>query len=229
MIDIGEADIILGIKIKRKNKGIIITQSHYIEKILKKFNRKDCSPVSTPIDLAKKLKPNTGKPMDQLEYSRAIGCLMYAMTSTRPDIAYVVGRYPSVLEAYSDVSWINHVEDSSSTSRWVFLLRGGSISWASKKKTCITGSTIEYEFVALATAGKEAEWLRNLIHKIPIWLKLIAPISIQCDSAPIMARAYSQIYNGKSRHLGARTKRTTYVNMKFSRFKKLGLGFLYVH
>ncbi|GKE53266.1 hypothetical protein Tco_1488422, partial [Tanacetum coccineum] len=32
---------------------------------------------------------------------------------------------------------------------------GGSISWVSKKLTCITGSTIESEFVALA-AGKEA-------------------------------------------------------------------------
>nr|GEU50514.1 zinc finger, CCHC-type [Tanacetum cinerariifolium] len=39
----GEADVILGIKIKRENKGIAITQSLYIEKILKKFNRKDCS------------------------------------------------------------------------------------------------------------------------------------------------------------------------------------------
>ncbi|GKC27794.1 zinc finger, CCHC-type containing protein [Tanacetum coccineum] len=33
-----------------------------------------------------------GKPVDQLDYSRAIGCLMYAMTSTRPDIAYALGR-----------------------------------------------------------------------------------------------------------------------------------------
>ncbi|GJS15881.1 zinc finger, CCHC-type containing protein [Tanacetum coccineum] len=314
MKDMGEADIILGIKIKRENKGIVITQSHYIEKILKKFNREDCSPVSTPMDPVEKLKPNTGKPVDQLEYSRAIGCLMYAMTSTRPDIAYVVGRlsrftsnpsrqhwkaitrvfkylrgtkdyglsyvgYPSVLEGYSDASWINHVEDSSSTSGWVFLLGGGAISWASKKQTCITSSTMESEFVALAAAGKEAEWLRNLIHEIPIWPKPIAPISIRCDSAPTMARAYSQIYNGKSRHLGvrhsmvrelirngvisiefvrtqhnladhltkglardlleigtqvsssrgARSKGTTYVNMKFSRFKKLGLSFLYVH
>ncbi|GJS86226.1 zinc finger, CCHC-type containing protein [Tanacetum coccineum] len=49
---------------------------------------------------------------------------------------------PSVLEAYSDASWINHVEDSSSTSRWVFLLGKGAISWASKKQTCITGSTM---------------------------------------------------------------------------------------
>ncbi|GKB78344.1 retrotransposon gag domain, retroviral aspartyl protease [Tanacetum coccineum] len=235
----GEADVILGIKIKRETKGIVITQSHYIEKILKKFNREDFSPVSTPMDPVEKLKPNTGKPVDQLEYSRAIGYLMYAMTSTRPDIAYVVGRlnrftsnpsrqhwkaitrifkylrgtkdyglsyvgYPSVLKGYSDASWINHVEDSSSTSGWVFLLGGGAISWASKKQTCITGSTMESEFVALAAAGKEAEWLRNLIHEIPIWPKPIAPISIRCDSVLMMAKAYSQVYNGKSRHLGVR-------------------------
>nr|GFA46700.1 hypothetical protein [Tanacetum cinerariifolium] len=137
--------------------------------------------------------------------------------------------YPLVLEGYSDASWINHVEDSSSTSGWVFLLRGDATSWVSKKQTCITGSTMEFEFVALASAGKETEWLRNLIHEILIWPKPIAPISIRCDNAPIMARVYSQRYNGKSRHLGARTKRATYVNMKFFRFKKLGLGFLYVH
>ncbi|GKE61728.1 hypothetical protein Tco_1512095, partial [Tanacetum coccineum] len=83
---------ILGIKIKRENKGIVISQPHYIEKILKKFNREDCSPVNTPMDSVEKLKPNTGKHVDQLEYSRAIGCLMYAMISTRPDIAYAVGR-----------------------------------------------------------------------------------------------------------------------------------------
>ncbi|GJZ21313.1 zinc finger, CCHC-type containing protein [Tanacetum coccineum] len=88
----GEADVILGIKIKRENKGIVITQSRYIDKILKKFNHEDCSSVRTPMDPVEKLKPNTGKPMDQLEYSRAIGCFMYAMTSTRPDIAYAVGR-----------------------------------------------------------------------------------------------------------------------------------------
>nr|GFC53417.1 zinc finger, CCHC-type [Tanacetum cinerariifolium] len=86
----GEADVIFGIKIKHENKGIVITQSHYIEKILKKFNREDCSPVSTPMDLVKRLKPYTCKPVDRLEYSRANSCLMYAMTSTRPDIAYDV-------------------------------------------------------------------------------------------------------------------------------------------
>nr|GEW03568.1 zinc finger, CCHC-type [Tanacetum cinerariifolium] len=239
MNDIGEAEVILGIKIKRENKGIVVTQSHYIKKILKKFNHEDCSSMSTPIGLVENIKLNTGKPVDQLEYSRAIGCLMYAMTSSRPDIAYEVDRlsrftsnpsrqhwhaitrvfkylkgtinyglsyigYPRVLEAYSDVGWINHVEDLSFISGWVFLLEGGAISWASKKQTCITGSTIESEFVALATAGKKAEWIRNLTHEIPIWPKQIAPISIHCDNASTLAKAYSQMYNGKSRHLGVR-------------------------
>ncbi|GKD23776.1 zf-CCHC domain-containing protein [Tanacetum coccineum] len=100
MKDMGEADVILGIKIKRENKGIIITQSHYIEKILKKFNHEDCSPVSTPMDPVEKLKPNTSKPVDQLEYSRAIGCLMYAITSTRLDIAYAIGRLNLLVQQY---------------------------------------------------------------------------------------------------------------------------------
>nr|GEX71455.1 zinc finger, CCHC-type [Tanacetum cinerariifolium] len=60
MKDTGKADVIIGIKIKRGIKGIVITQSHYIEKILKKFNREDCSPMSTPMDPVEKLKPNTG-------------------------------------------------------------------------------------------------------------------------------------------------------------------------
>nr|GFB96619.1 zinc finger, CCHC-type [Tanacetum cinerariifolium] len=109
-----------------------------------------------------------------------------------------------MLEGYSDASWINHVEDSSFISGWVFLLGGGAISWAFKKQTCITSSTIRSEFVALAVVGKEAKWLRNLFHDILIWPKPIAPIYIRCDSALTIARAYSQIYNRKSRHLVVR-------------------------
>ncbi|GKC58765.1 hypothetical protein Tco_1086363, partial [Tanacetum coccineum] len=134
------------------------------------------------------------------------------LAGTRPDIAFVVGKlsrytsnpsalhwqalgrvfqylkgtmdygltysgYPSVIEGYSDASWINNMEDHSSTSGWVFLLGG---------------------------AGNEAEWLRNLIYEIPLWPKSISTISIRCDSAATLAKAYSQVYNGKSRHLGVR-------------------------
>ncbi|GJW21760.1 zinc finger, CCHC-type containing protein [Tanacetum coccineum] len=60
--------------------------------ILTKFNFANCSPVYTPVDLTMKFPPNKGTLVSQLEYSRAIGCLMYAMISTRPDIAFAVGK-----------------------------------------------------------------------------------------------------------------------------------------
>ncbi|GJW89407.1 retrovirus-related pol polyprotein from transposon TNT 1-94 [Tanacetum coccineum] len=117
----GEANVILGIRIKHESNGIAISQSYYIEKVLKKFNYFDCTPVSTPMDISEKLMPNNGYVVSQFEYSRVIDSLMYAMTCTRPDIAFVVGklsRYTSnpVLEGYTDASWISNTKDNSSTS-----------------------------------------------------------------------------------------------------------------
>nr|GEY47695.1 zinc finger, CCHC-type [Tanacetum cinerariifolium] len=94
-----------------------------------------------------------------------------------------------VLEGYIDASWIGNTKDNSSTGGWVFLLDEGVISWASKNQTCITSSTMEYEFVDLAVASKEVEWLRNLILDIPLWSKPIAPISIHCDNVATLAKA----------------------------------------
>ncbi|GJV11419.1 zinc finger, CCHC-type containing protein [Tanacetum coccineum] len=212
MKDIEEVDVILAIRIKHESNGIAIFQSHYIEKVLKKFNYFDCTPMSTPMDTSEKLMPNNGQAISHLEYSRVIGSLMYAITCIRPDIVFVVGKlsrltytsYPLVLEGYTDARWISNTEDNLSTSGWVFLLGGGVISWASKKQTCITCSTMESEFVALAATSKEVEWLKNLLLKILLWSKPIAHISICCDSAATLVKAYSQMYNGKSRHLSVR-------------------------
>nr|GEU48045.1 zinc finger, CCHC-type [Tanacetum cinerariifolium] len=185
MKDMGEADVILCIRIKHKSNRIAISRSLYIEKVLKIFNYFDCTLVSTPMDTSEKLMPNNGQAVSQLEYFKVISCLIYVMTFTRPDIAFVVGK-------------LSRYTSNSSTQQWQTIQR------AFKKQTFITGSIIEYEFVALAAASKEAEWLKNLLPEIPLWSKPITPISIRCDSAATLAKAYSQMYNGKSRHLGVR-------------------------
>ncbi|GKF36893.1 hypothetical protein Tco_0113651 [Tanacetum coccineum] len=48
--------------------------------------------VSTPIDTSEKPMPNNAQTVSQLEYSRVIGYLMYAMTCTRLDIAFAIGK-----------------------------------------------------------------------------------------------------------------------------------------
>ncbi|GJR37641.1 zinc finger, CCHC-type containing protein [Tanacetum coccineum] len=160
MKDIGEANVILRIRIKHVSNEKEISQSHYIKKVLKKFNYFDCTLVSTPMDTSEKLMPNDSQYVSQLEYSRVIDCLMYAMTCTRCN-------FLGIQEAN-----LHHQFNK------------------------------ESEFVALETASKEAEWLRNLIPEIPLSSKPIAPISIRCDSVATLAKAYNQMYNGKYRHAG---------------------------
>ncbi|GJV48763.1 zinc finger, CCHC-type containing protein [Tanacetum coccineum] len=67
--DMGETDVILDIRIKHESNEITISQSRYIEKILKKFNYFDCTLVSILMDTSEKLMPNTGQAVSQLEYS----------------------------------------------------------------------------------------------------------------------------------------------------------------
>ena len=57
------------------------------------------------------------------------------------------------------------------------------------------------EFIALASASSEAEWLRNLMFEIPLLPKPISPVAIHADCMMTLGRAYSQVYNGKSHHI----------------------------
>lgn len=92
MKDLGVADVILGIKISRTAQGLVLSQSHYIEKILGKFSKYINSPAKTPYDANLHLTKNTGHGISQIEYARIIGSLMYIANCTRPDIAYSVNR-----------------------------------------------------------------------------------------------------------------------------------------
>ena len=90
--DMGLVDVILGVKISRTSNGLILSQAHYIDKILEKFNKSDTNTVRTPVDMNLHLSKNTGEGVSQLEYSQIIWSLMYLMSCTRPDIAYAVSK-----------------------------------------------------------------------------------------------------------------------------------------
>jgi hypothetical protein len=99
-------------------------------------------------------------------------------------------EYPTVLEGYTDASnWITDNDDHKSTSGWIFTLGRRAISWDSKKQTLITNSTMAAEYVALASYSKEAEWLKNLLMEIPLWL---IPM-------PVMFKTFC---NNKTQNLG---------------------------
>ena len=99
MKDLGEAAYILGIKIyrDRSRRLIGLSQSTYLDKILKKFNmdqsKKGFLPVLQGVKLSSAQCPTTTEDIDEMSvipYASVIGSIMYAMQCTRPDVNLAV-------------------------------------------------------------------------------------------------------------------------------------------
>ncbi|KAK2389827.1 secreted RxLR effector protein [Trifolium repens] len=107
MKDLGEAAYILGIRIyrDRSQRLLGLSQSTYIDKVLKRFNMHDSKkgfiPMQHGICLSKTQCPSSKEErerMNEIPYASAIGSIMYAMLCTRPDVSYALSatsRYQS--------------------------------------------------------------------------------------------------------------------------------------
>jgi hypothetical protein len=86
----GELRYFLGFQIKQLQEGTFISQTKYIQDILKKFGMKDGKPIKTPMGTNGHLDLNTGgKSVDQKVYRSMIGSLLYLCASW-PDIMLFV-------------------------------------------------------------------------------------------------------------------------------------------
>src|SRR5215204_2957790 len=107
MKDLGEAAYILGIKIyrDRSRRLIGLSQSTYLDKVLKKFkmdqSKKGFLPVLQGVKLSQTQCPTTAEDREKMSVipnASAIGSIMYAMLCTRPDVCLAIslaGRYQS--------------------------------------------------------------------------------------------------------------------------------------
>ena len=91
--------MILGIKLLQKLNLITLSQTHFIDSLLKKFGLEDANPVTTPLDQNINLDDNEteDESNNQSEeashgYATLIGSLMYLALGTCPDIAYAVNK-----------------------------------------------------------------------------------------------------------------------------------------
>ena len=101
MTDLGPVAHYLGVQVSRDryNRTLTMTQTPYLIKVLGDHGMLDCNSIKTPVETGINLVPSTIQATadDTKAYQSAIGSLMYAMTATRPDIAFAV----SVLSRFS--------------------------------------------------------------------------------------------------------------------------------
>ena len=83
--------------------------------------------------------------------------LSYLRGTTNLGILYCKQNDLDLFE-FSDSDWTGDINDRS-TSGYCFMVSGGAVSWRSNKQNCVTVSTAEAEYVALAAVSQEAIWL----------------------------------------------------------------------
>ncbi|CAI7893458.1 unnamed protein product [Closterium sp. NIES-54] len=98
--DLGELRSYLGLQITRDRarRTITLTQSHMVQQVLQRFNFTYSSPQAAPLSTRHSLSalPSDESVEPSGPYPELVGCLMYLMTCTRPDLAYplsILARY----------------------------------------------------------------------------------------------------------------------------------------
>ena len=91
--DLSEANFILGMRITKTCDRIFLDQSHYVGKVLRKYNFHGHKSVATPFDSNVHLFPmnNDEEIYNQKDNASINGNLRYATDCTILDITYVVG------------------------------------------------------------------------------------------------------------------------------------------
>ncbi|CAI7793673.1 unnamed protein product, partial [Closterium sp. NIES-53] len=98
--DLGELRSYLGLQITRDRarRTITLTQSHMVHQVLQRFGFQFSSPQPTPLSTSHLLSapPSDESVEPSGPYPELVGCLIYLMTCTRPDLAYplcLLARY----------------------------------------------------------------------------------------------------------------------------------------
>ena len=105
--DLGNLHWLLGIRIECRDHDIALSQSSYIDTILKRFGLYDCNPVTYPLDKNHQINKattidkatinadnsnevNTDSEVNIKLYQQMVGLLMYTVIGTRPIISFTV-------------------------------------------------------------------------------------------------------------------------------------------
>jgi hypothetical protein len=108
----------------------------------------------------------------------------------------------SVIELFSDADWGNSPDDRRSITGYLSMLAGGVVTWSSKKQPTTALSSMEAEYMALASAVREALWLRSMLTELGSLSPL--PTHISVDNHGTISFTQNSGFHARSKHIDVR-------------------------
>ena len=144
MKDLGKTKFCIGLQIEHFPNGVLVHQSTYIKKILKRFNMDKAHPLRSPMVVRSlDVKNDPFRPCEKGEellgpevpYLSAIGALMYLANCTRPDIAFPV----NLLARYSSAPTRRHWKGIQHILRYLSGTTDMGLFYSNKSKEKLLG------------------------------------------------------------------------------------------
>ncbi|CAI7796670.1 unnamed protein product, partial [Closterium sp. NIES-53] len=172
--DLGELTSYLGLRITRDRAQctITLTQSHMVQQVLQRFGFTYSSPQSTPLPTGHSLSapPSDESVEPSGPYPELVGCIIYLMTCTRPDLAYplsLLAQYVA-LGRHRKVHW----DAAKRVLRYLCSTSGMGLVLGGRARVVLTGHA-------------DASWVDDLAtqrsSQVPVVARSIwLPLSEQC-------------------------------------------------
>jgi hypothetical protein len=110
-------------------------------------------------------------------WEAALGVVRYLVRIANYSLTF--GGSSETLVGYYDTDYIGDLDSRRSTTRYVFLMFGGAVSWSSRLQPTVVVSTVEAEYLSAGQAVKEVLWFRKLGADLGLNL---GHVQIYCDN-----------------------------------------------
>ncbi|CAI7800714.1 unnamed protein product [Closterium sp. NIES-53] len=200
--DLGELRSYLGLQITRERarRTITLTQSHMVQQVLQRFGFTYSSPQATPLPTRHSLSalPSDESVESSGPYAELVGCLMYLMTCTRPDLAYPL----SILARY--VAPGRHRPEHMAAAKRVlrYLCSTSGMRRRATRSSSVLGSSCEAEIYAGAMAAQELRWLTYLLTDLGEPPR--SPPVLYVDNKAMLALCREQRLEHRTKHIALR-------------------------
>ena len=118
--------------------------------------------IAHAVGVVSRYMSNLGK-----KHWEAVKGIMRYLSGTQ-NMCICFGKRDASVEGYTNADYAGDLDKRRSTSRYIFMFAGGAVSWRSRLQNCVSMSTTEAEYIAIAEACKEALWLARLVGDLGI-------------------------------------------------------------
>eukprot|EP00253_Pinus_taeda_P022430 PITA_22430 len=199
MTDLGHLHYFLGLQVLQSKEGISFSQSKYACDLLHHFHIEDCKSAPSPFQFGAKLSVTCTSPeVDATLYHQLVGKLLY-LTHIRLDLSFVVGLIAWFMQNPHESHWKAAKRILRYVRGYVFTLGSGPSTWACKKQSAISLSSVEAEYRGAVEASKEVLWLCQIPSEFGFQQQ--HPNTLWCDNQSAIQICKDPVQHQHNKHI----------------------------